>query len=108
MEKKKISIALWEEDGDALKKRMKGMDETHPLYPFMKECVEKFDKKIAMKPRLYTPEEMPHHLCAGFRMAYDETLKELLLSEEAKEVFGDDFHAQLVYRFTGIYPSKEA
>lgn len=103
MEKKKINIALWEEEGMDLKERIKRMDITHPLYPFVKKCIEKFDKKIEMMPHLYTPEEMPHHLCAIMKIEYDESLKELLLSKEAKVLLGDDFYRQLVYRFTGIY-----
>jgi len=95
---KVMTLSFNEKEGRILKNILKDMDIRHPLLAFVEECVEKFNKKMLMKEDLYALEEKPEFLVASFRVEYNEELKDLLLSDETKKMFGKEISEQIEYR----------
>ena len=93
-----LNVTLTEKEGNELRNIWMGMDPDNKFFLFAMECVEKFTAKMNMKNKIYSPEEMPDVLKASFRVELDDELKNDLLSDEAKEIFGYELHEVLMYR----------
>lgn len=93
-----LNVTLTEKEGKELMNVWMGMDPNDKLFLFTMECVEKFTAKMNMKNKIYSPEEMPTIVKASFRIELDDELKDILLSDETKNVFGDELYEVLLYR----------
>lgn len=83
-------MTLTEKEGNELRNVWMKMDPDNKFFLFAMECVEKFTAKMNMKNKIYSPEEMPDVLKASFRVELDNELKNDLLSDEARKVFGGE------------------
>lgn len=95
-----LNVTLTEKEGNELRNVWMGMNPDNKFFLFTMECVEKFTAKMNMKNKIYSPEEMPDILKASFRVELDDELKNDLLSEEAKETFGNELYKILMYRLS--------
>lgn len=93
-----LNIVLDKEEGDKLERVFREMNPQNVFFSFAEECTKKYRKKMEMKERIYSSEEMPVGIKAAFRVAIDDKLKSSILTKEAENVFGKDLYNILFYR----------